>query len=806
MGEETMAELTSMAAPVGTEDIFAVKEKIHCHEGLFLTPDLLLDTHKLPQLVKVTHAECEAPGLSKNEILLLHFTYTSKKVMAQSLSEEGGIVVGPELNIPLAYPGRFELLQNQSNVKVFESLEEVVTEDLQSQMPVVRFLVEEDILDSELPPAGVASPEMGRATTHPQQLLCKKGDVITILSTQRKEPPAPVQQPQEIPELQKKGFGHKLKGKFKGKGRRTSQHENKEPEEQRPKLIFTCSNQDGELVTLPGDLKAQFTLKPLEFESGTTYTVENVIDNFKLPQDVKLVHGDCPGEDDEFTGYVRLFHTYRDEVIVGTSVQDDGQISQVEFSINTDIQFSPADLELSENKEILCLFQSNIRTSVLVDSKNMDSFILVMGQPYSSIYQDRTKLFKPADLATYANVGEIAPTNPIYEETPDYQDPDLHKAVVPSAPPMEQSNVVDYYSPVEPPTEKDDSTDTMPKPEIKPRRNKIPPTAVPVGFVGELKKAQESKKTRPPVPPRPKAAVTSATVKSDQDTSDDYTDLMGGDYTTLKPITASTVEGPTAFAAFENTVYDTLASEGDQPATGKRASVSVKDLVKQMESVDKTSEIVSYKTPLNIRLALPKEPEEEKDEATPRSSNPPEEQGGEYQSPPHVSARSPDELKCQDHSQAYDIPKSPVVQVMSSKPPATGGHIQGTEGRDESQPRSGQVSVGEDAETDTDYDNVEEIYSEIPTMANPSGKDDHGQSVDPSTWVPPDDLSTLSVSEVTACLRHLNLGNDVIAAFERERIDGALLNDVDETIMTQDMNLRKLDALKILKFTRGWRP
>ncbi|KAI8481147.1 hypothetical protein Bbelb_410900 [Branchiostoma belcheri] len=812
--EETMAEVTSLAAVSG-EDIFAIKEKIRCLEGQFLTPDLLLDTHKLPQLVKVTYAECEAPGLSKNEILLLHFTYSSKKVMAQSLSQEGGILVGPELNIPLAYPGRFELLQSQSNVKVFERLEEVVSEDLQSQMPVVRLLVEEDILNSELPPSGVASPEMGTATTRQQQLLCKKGDVITILYSQPIEPSAPVQQLQEIPELQKKGLGQKLKGKFKGKGKRTSQMENKESEEQRQKLIFTCSNQDGEMVTLPGELKARFTLKPLEFESGTTYTVENIIDNFKLPQDVKLVHGDCPGEDDEFTGYVRLFHTYRDEVIVGTSVQDDGQISQVEFSINTDIQFSPADLELSENKEILCLFQSNVRTSVLVDSKNMDSFILVMGKPYSSIYQDRTKLFKPADLATYpysyANVGDIAqlaPTNPIYEETPDYQDPDLHKAVVPSAPPIEEGNSVGYYSPVEPPTEKDDSTDKVAKPEIKPRRNKMPPTVVPVGFVGELKKAQESKKTRPPVPPRPKGSATAATSTSDRNTGDDYTDLTGGTYTALKPITTSTVEGPTSFAAFENTVYDTLhdvTPEGDHPAAGKRASFSVKDLVKQMET---KSEIISYKTPLNIPLALPKEPEQEEEhyEFPPHSSNAPDEQGEnkgemEYQSPPHVPTRSPDELKCDDDSPTYDSPKSPAVQATLPKPSAT-GYMQGTKGSHASQ----QVPVGVASETHSDYDNVTEIYFETPAMTDPSGKDERGQSADPSPWVPPDDLSTLSVSEVTACLRHLGLGNDVIAAFERERIDGALLYDVDETIMTQDMNLRKLDALKILKFIRGWRP
>eukprot|EP00058_Branchiostoma_floridae_P008067 XP_002593555.1 hypothetical protein BRAFLDRAFT_88510 [Branchiostoma floridae] len=795
-----MADLTSMAAPVGSEDIFTIKENIRCQEGQFLTPDLLLDTHKLPQLVKVTYAECEAPGLSKNEILLLHFTYTSKKVMAQSLSKEGGIVVGPELNIPLAYPGRFELLQNQSNVKVFESLEEVINEDLQSKMPVVRLLVEEDILDSELPPAGVASPEMGMATTGPRQPLCKKGDVIMIVSAQPREQPAPVQHVQEIPEVHKKGLGHKLRAQFKGKGRRTSHTENKEPEVQRPKMIFTCSNQDGDLVTLPGDLKARFTLKPLEFESGTTYTVENVIDNFKLPQDVKLVHGDCPGDDDEFTGYVRLFHTYRDEVIVGTSVQDDGQISQVEFSINTDIQFSPADLELSENKEILRLFQSNVRTSVLVDSKNMDSFILVMGKPYSSIYQDRTRQFKPSDLATYANVGDIASTNPIYEETPEYQDPDLHKAVVPSAPPMEKSNVVEYYSPVEPPTEKDITSDTVTKPEIKPRRAKMPPAAVPVGLLGELKKAQESKKTPPPVPPRPKAP----TVTSDQGTSDDYTDLTGGNYTTLKPITESTVKGPTSFVTFENSLYHSLASEGDQPVIDKRASV--KDLVKQMESTDKTSTLVSYKTPLNIRLALPKEPEqdEEEYEDPPPSSGGPEEKGdikseSEYQTPPHkFPVQSLEELKCHEDSQAYDSPKSPAVQMI----PPSGGYIQGTEGSD-----TCQFPVGEEVtKTHADYDNVEEMYSEIPALTDPSEKSKRGQSADSPTWIPPDDLSTLSVSEVTACLRHLNLGDDVIAAFQRERIDGALLSDVDETIMTQDMNLRKLDALKILKFTQGWRP
>ncbi|XP_036406206.1 GRB2-associated and regulator of MAPK protein 2 isoform X2 [Megalops cyprinoides] len=77
---------------------------------------------------------------------------------------------------------------------------------------------------------------------------------------------------------------------------------------------------------------------------------------------------------------------------------------------------------------------------------------------------------------------------------------------------------------------------------------------------------------------------------------------------------------------------------------------------------------------------------------------------------------------------------------------------------------------------------------------------------DGSAWHPPSDLSTLSVEEVSRCLRFIGLSEDVVAFFVRERIDGSIFVQLTEEILSDDFKLTKLQVKKIMQFIKGWRP
>ncbi|XP_078069104.1 GRB2-associated and regulator of MAPK protein 2 isoform X2 [Mustelus asterias] len=73
-------------------------------------------------------------------------------------------------------------------------------------------------------------------------------------------------------------------------------------------------------------------------------------------------------------------------------------------------------------------------------------------------------------------------------------------------------------------------------------------------------------------------------------------------------------------------------------------------------------------------------------------------------------------------------------------------------------------------------------------------------------WHPPSDLSTLSVEEVSKCLRFIGLSEDVLTFFVRERIDGNIFVQLTEEILSDDFKLTKLQVKKIMQFIKGWRP
>uniref|UniRef100_A0AAV2L8Y3 CABIT domain-containing protein n=1 Tax=Knipowitschia caucasica TaxID=637954 RepID=A0AAV2L8Y3_KNICA len=73
-------------------------------------------------------------------------------------------------------------------------------------------------------------------------------------------------------------------------------------------------------------------------------------------------------------------------------------------------------------------------------------------------------------------------------------------------------------------------------------------------------------------------------------------------------------------------------------------------------------------------------------------------------------------------------------------------------------------------------------------------------------WQPPSSLAGLSIEEVSKSLKFLGLPDDIVSLFVSEKIDGNLLMQLTEEILSEDFNLSKLQVKKLMQFMNGWRP
>ncbi|KAL0188813.1 hypothetical protein M9458_015912, partial [Cirrhinus mrigala] len=74
------------------------------------------------------------------------------------------------------------------------------------------------------------------------------------------------------------------------------------------------------------------------------------------------------------------------------------------------------------------------------------------------------------------------------------------------------------------------------------------------------------------------------------------------------------------------------------------------------------------------------------------------------------------------------------------------------------------------------------------------------------SWQPPSNLSGISIEEVSKSLRFIGMSDDVVSLFVQEKIDGNLLLQLTEEILSEDFKLSKLQVKKLMQFINGWRP
>ncbi|XP_059183225.1 GRB2-associated and regulator of MAPK protein 1 [Centropristis striata] len=94
-----------------------------------------------------------------------------------------------------------------------------------------------------------------------------------------------------------------------------------------------------------------------------------------------------------------------------------------------------------------------------------------------------------------------------------------------------------------------------------------------------------------------------------------------------------------------------------------------------------------------------------------------------------------------------------------------------------------------------------EIFSISDSLTPPSS------TLPPSApWQPPASLAGLSIEEVSRSLRFIGLPEDIASLFVSEKIDGNLLLQLTEEILSEDFKLSKLQVKKLMQFINGWRP
>ena len=71
----------------------------------------------------------------------------------------------------------------------------------------------------------------------------------------------------------------------------------------------------------------------------------------------------------------------------------------------------------------------------------------------------------------------------------------------------------------------------------------------------------------------------------------------------------------------------------------------------------------------------------------------------------------------------------------------------------------------------------------------------------------PSDISTLTQSQLVKCMRMLKISEPCVCSFVEQGVDGNLLTSLDESILAEEFNFSRFDAIKLMRFAKdGYRP
>ncbi|KAM6971379.1 GRB2-associated and regulator of MAPK protein 1 isoform 2-T2 [Tautogolabrus adspersus] len=125
-------------------------------------------------------------------------------------------------------------------------------------------------------------------------------------------------------------------------------------------------------------------------------------------------------------------------------------------------------------------------------------------------------------------------------------------------------------------------------------------------------------------------------------------------------------------------------------------------------------------------------------------------------------------------------------------------------------PKSNTLKKCTDLPTGSICDGTQETSTSSPTQTEPGTNEIFSicNTLTPNcpSWQPPSSLSGLTIEEVSKSLRFIGLPDDIVSLFVSEKIDGNLLLQLTEEILSEDFKLSKLQVKKLMQFINGWRP
>ncbi|XP_048841288.1 GRB2-associated and regulator of MAPK protein 2 [Brienomyrus brachyistius] len=247
-------------------DKFSASISEICWSSVSLPLDVVVGKFRLPTLVRLSQGD-HVEGLSEQDVLLLHSCRQWTTVTAHSL-EEGHYVIGPKIDIPLQYPGKFKLLDQDRDVRepvqYFASVEEIagIFPDRVFVMEAITFSVK------------VVSGEFSE-DSEAYNFTLQAGDELTLMGQAEILCAKTVREKSRFNAiLRKLGKSNTFTKQVKGK-----------------MLCLICMNhRTNESISLPFQCKGKFsTRSPLELQMQEgEHTIRSIIEKVRLPANVTV--------------------------------------------------------------------------------------------------------------------------------------------------------------------------------------------------------------------------------------------------------------------------------------------------------------------------------------------------------------------------------------------------------------------------------------------------------------------------------------------------------------------------------------
>ncbi|XP_006712014.1 GRB2-associated and regulator of MAPK protein 2 isoform X3 [Homo sapiens] len=719
--------------------------------------DLIVSRCRLPTLACLGPGEY-AEGVSERDILLIHSCRQWTTVTAHTL-EEGHYVIGPKIDIPLQYPGKFKLLEQARDVRepvrYFSSVEEVasVFPDRIFVMEAITFSVK--VVSGEFS----EDSEVYNFTLHAGDELTLMGQAEILCAKTTKER-------SRFTTLLRKlgragalagvgGGGPASAGAAGGTGGGGAR-----PVKGKMPCLICMNHRTNESLSLPFQCQGRFsTRSPLELQMQEgEHTVRAIIERVRLP--VNVLVPSRPPRNPYDLHPVREGHCYKlvsiisKTVVLGLALRREGP-APLHFLLLTDTpRFALPQGLLAGDPRVERLVRDS--ASYCRERFDPDEYSTAVREAPAELAEDcasprRARLCLPAPRAPglARAPGPLAPA-PAGEGDQEYVSPDWAAAPEPAAPPAEipYEELWAHQGPeglVRPPPGLDLISFGAAGP---PRREpEAPPPPVPPK--SEAVKEECRLLNAPPVPPR--GGNGSGRLSSSPPVPPRFPKLQP-------------VHSPSSSLSYYSSGLQDGA--GSRSGSGSPSPDTYSLYCYPCTWGDCKEPVLEPFDPFELGQGSSPEPELLRSQE-PRAVGTP--------GPgPRLSPLGPSKAFEPEGLVLHQVP-TPLSPAALQGPEA-GGALFLTQGRLEgppASPRDGATGFG---------------------------------VRDASSWQPPADLSALSLEEVSRSLRFIGLSEDVVSFFARERIDGSIFVQLSEDILADDFHLTKLQVKKIMQFIKGWRP